>query len=67
MTLLDLKCRSLDYQCLFLLDFIVVTLPSSFTASSTSDLSFVAGAQNKEVSGLPDPADPKTAPLLVSY
>lgn len=41
--------------------------PPSFTASSTSDLSFVAGAPNKEVSGLPDPADPKTAPLLVSY
>ncbi|XP_073840775.1 bumetanide-sensitive sodium-(potassium)-chloride cotransporter-like isoform X1 [Musca autumnalis] len=35
-------------------------------ASSTSDLSFVAGAQTKEVSGLPDPADPKTAPLLTN-
>ncbi|XP_075164790.1 sodium chloride cotransporter 69 isoform X2 [Haematobia irritans] len=35
-------------------------------ASSTSDLSFVAGGPNKEVSGLPDPADPKTAPLLTN-
>ena len=37
----------------------------SILASSTSDLSFVTGTQTKEVSGLPDPADPKSPQLLV--
>lgn len=36
------------------------------TASSTSDLSFIAGSQVKEVSGLPDPLDAKTTNELVS-
>uniref|UniRef100_A0A1A9WEC2 SLC12A transporter C-terminal domain-containing protein n=1 Tax=Glossina brevipalpis TaxID=37001 RepID=A0A1A9WEC2_9MUSC len=35
-------------------------------ASSTSDLSFVAGTQVKDVSGLPDPADPKSPQLLTN-
>ncbi|XP_053954951.1 bumetanide-sensitive sodium-(potassium)-chloride cotransporter isoform X2 [Anastrepha ludens] len=35
-------------------------------ASSTSDLSFMAGSQVKEVSGLPDPVDPKSAQLLTN-
>ncbi|XP_067646757.1 bumetanide-sensitive sodium-(potassium)-chloride cotransporter isoform X2 [Eurosta solidaginis] len=35
-------------------------------ASSTSDLSFIAGTQIKEVSGLPDPIDPKSAPFLTN-
>ncbi|XP_011179671.1 bumetanide-sensitive sodium-(potassium)-chloride cotransporter isoform X2 [Zeugodacus cucurbitae] len=35
-------------------------------ASSTSDLSFMAGTQVKEVSGLPDPVDPKSPQLLTN-
>ncbi|XP_017483780.1 PREDICTED: bumetanide-sensitive sodium-(potassium)-chloride cotransporter-like isoform X2 [Rhagoletis zephyria] len=35
-------------------------------ASSTSDLSFMAGSQVKEVSGLPDPVDPKSPQLLTN-
>ncbi|XP_023294642.2 bumetanide-sensitive sodium-(potassium)-chloride cotransporter isoform X1 [Lucilia cuprina] len=35
-------------------------------ASSTSDLSFMTGTQTKEVSGLPDPADPKSPQLLTN-
>ncbi|XP_053954948.1 bumetanide-sensitive sodium-(potassium)-chloride cotransporter isoform X1 [Anastrepha ludens] len=35
-------------------------------SSSTSDLSFMAGSQVKEVSGLPDPVDPKSAQLLTN-
>lgn len=35
-------------------------------ASSTSDLSFVIGTQVKDVSGLPDPADPKSPQLLTN-
>lgn len=31
------------------------------TASSTSDLSFIAGNQSKDVSGMPDPLDVKSA------
>ncbi|XP_070136599.1 bumetanide-sensitive sodium-(potassium)-chloride cotransporter isoform X2 [Drosophila bipectinata] len=34
------------------------------SASSTSDLSFIAGNQSKDVSGMPDPLDAKTANLL---
>ncbi|XP_004525272.1 bumetanide-sensitive sodium-(potassium)-chloride cotransporter isoform X2 [Ceratitis capitata] len=35
-------------------------------ASSTSDLSFMTGTQVKEVSGLPDPVDPKSPQLLTN-
>ncbi|KAH8397425.1 hypothetical protein KR222_003677 [Zaprionus bogoriensis] len=35
--------------------------PSYPSASSTSDLSFIAGNQNKDVSGMPDPLDVKSA------
>lgn len=31
------------------------------SASSTSDLSFIAGNQSKDVSGMPDPLDVKSA------
>uniref|UniRef100_W8B4Z9 Bumetanide-sensitive sodium-(Potassium)-chloride cotransporter n=2 Tax=Ceratitis capitata TaxID=7213 RepID=W8B4Z9_CERCA len=34
--------------------------------SSTSDLSFMTGTQVKEVSGLPDPVDPKSPQLLTN-
>lgn len=36
------------------------------TASSTSDLSFIAGNQSKDVSGMPDPLDVKSV-IEVSF
>lgn len=36
-------------------------MPILSSASSTSDLSFIAGNQSKDVSGMPDPLDVKSA------
>nr|XP_017034240.1 solute carrier family 12 member 1 isoform X1 [Drosophila kikkawai]XP_017034241.1 solute carrier family 12 member 1 isoform X1 [Drosophila kikkawai] len=40
--------------------------PGAGAASSTSDLSFIAGNQSKDVSGMPDPLDAKSANLVTN-
>lgn len=60
-----LLCCQRFFVCLSFVTFSTIQLHFSHSASSTSDLSFIAGNQSKDVSGMPDPLDAKSANLVV--